>query len=179
MSRRLWVFDPPSRCIIGTVGMPGERTFYLQVNDATSQVCVRLEKQQAAVVSARVLEMLAEAGQTIDADSMARFDADPLTMPVEEDFTVGAIGLAWDPQIQRIVLEVHDDQAAEADEIGDDEDDAGDTIRIVLSPEAAAQFCARTQSVVSAGRPPCPLCGLVLEPTGHICPRANGYRRRY
>jgi len=32
-------------------------------------------------------------------------------------------------------------------------------------------------AVVSAGRPPCPFCNQPLEPSGHICPRANGYRR--
>ena len=30
--------------------------------------------------------------------------------------------------------------------------------------------------VVSAGRPPCPLCGLPLDTDGHVCPRQNGHR---
>ncbi|MCB1239503.1 MAG: DUF3090 family protein, partial [Tetrasphaera sp.] len=35
----------------------------------------------------------------------------------------------------------------------------------------------RAGALVAAGRPPCPFCGQALDPSGHICPRANGYRR--
>ncbi|HEY5033265.1 MAG TPA: DUF3090 family protein, partial [Actinomycetes bacterium] len=42
----------------------------------------------------------------------------------------------------------------------------------------ARAFAQRAAAVVGAGRPPCPFCGLPLDPTGHLCPRQNGYRRR-
>lgn len=177
MSRRIWNFSPPRRCVVGTVGLPGERTFYLQVSDDTTIVSLRIEKQQADLLASRILEILAEVGADGGGSSIDA-DAGPLVTPVEEDFSVGAIGLAWDPQTQSVVIEAHDEQAAEAAELGDDDDDAGDTVRIFLPVDEAVRFCARTRSVVAAGRPPCPLCGLVLEPSGHICPRANGYRRR-
>jgi uncharacterized repeat protein (TIGR03847 family) len=48
---------------------------------------------------------------------------------------------------------------------------------VFLSPESAQQFAARSQQVISAGRPPCPLCEEPLDPEGHLCPRSNGYRR--
>ena len=51
------------------------------------------------------------------------------------------------------------------------------TLRVVLDPPAARAFARRCGAVVSAGRPSCPFCGQPLDPTGHICPRANGYRR--
>jgi uncharacterized repeat protein (TIGR03847 family) len=178
VSRRIWTFSPPTRCVIGTVGLPGERTFYLQVSDETAIVSLRIEKQQADLLASRILEILAEVGLPTSTSTASDADAGPLTTPVEEDFSVGAIGLAWDPQSQSVIIEAHDEQAAEAAELGDDDDEAGDTVRVFLSVDQAAAFCARTKSVVAAGRPPCPLCGLVLEPTGHICPRANGYRRR-
>jgi uncharacterized repeat protein (TIGR03847 family) len=41
----------------------------------------------------------------------------------------------------------------------------------------ARAFIARALRVVAAGRPPCPLCSLPLDPEGHICPRQNGHRR--
>ena len=41
----------------------------------------------------------------------------------------------------------------------------------------ARAFARRCTRLVQAGRPPCPFCGGPLDPTGHICPRANGYRR--
>jgi hypothetical protein len=31
--------------------------------------------------------------------------------------------------------------------------------------------------VVNAGRAPCPFCGSPIDPAGHLCPRANGFRR--
>ena len=74
----------------------------------------------------------------------------------------------------------------EAHAAGEDETDvpdlesdaAGpDTVRIRLTAEAARAFVARAVAVVAAGRPPCPFCHLPLDPSGHICPRANGYRR--
>ncbi|HET9187201.1 MAG TPA: DUF3090 family protein, partial [Acidothermaceae bacterium] len=30
MPRQIFVFDPPERLVVGTVGQPGERTFFLQ-----------------------------------------------------------------------------------------------------------------------------------------------------
>ena len=44
-------------------------------------------------------------------------------------------------------------------------------------PESARQFATRSNRVISAGRPPCPLCDEPLDPEGHICVRTNGYRR--
>ena len=67
-----------------------------------------------------------------------------------------------------------------------DEPEAGDPevlaaeprqVRVVLSPARARAFARRAQSIVAAGRPPCPFCGGPLETDGHICPRANGYKR--
>jgi uncharacterized repeat protein (TIGR03847 family) len=46
-----------------------------------------------------------------------------------------------------------------------------------ITAEAARAFVDRARRVVSAGRPPCPLCGLPLDAEGHVCPRLNGYRR--
>jgi uncharacterized repeat protein (TIGR03847 family) len=46
-----------------------------------------------------------------------------------------------------------------------------------MAPAQARAFARRCARVVSAGRPACPFCGQPLDPTGHICPRANGYRR--
>ena len=70
-----------------------------------------------------------------------------------------------------VVIECHDQDPEEAEE------DAVQTLRVVLSPPAARAFARRCGAVVSAGRPSCPFCGQPLDPTGHICPRANGYRR--
>jgi uncharacterized repeat protein (TIGR03847 family) len=59
----------------------------------------------------------------------------------------------------------------------DDAEDGPDAVRVFLSPESARQFATRSNRVISAGRPPCPLCDEPLDPEGHICVRTNGYRR--
>jgi len=46
-----------------------------------------------------------------------------------------------------------------------------------ISGLAARAFVKRALALVAAGRPPCPFCGFPLDPGGHVCPRANGYRR--
>ena len=50
-------------------------------------------------------------------------------------------------------------------------------LRRPLPPDQAREFARRAGALVAAGRPPCPFCGQALDPSGHICPRANGYRR--
>ena len=98
-------------------------------------------------------------------------DTDPLLTPIEDEFRVDTLALAWDSGRGVLVIECHDQDPEEADE------EAVQTLRVVLSPEAARAFARRCRAVVSAGRPSCPFCGQPLDPTGHICPRANGYRR--
>jgi uncharacterized repeat protein (TIGR03847 family) len=74
-----------------------------------------------------------------------------------------------------------DGEAGSAPAIEDDEEDADgdgpDVLRVRLTAAMAREFARRAASVVSAGRPPCPFCGLPLDPAGHVCPRQNGYRR--
>ncbi len=49
-------------------------------------------------------------------------------------------------------------------------------LRIALTREQAAAFAIHATRLVEAGRPPCPLCGFPLDPSGHDCPRTNGHR---
>ena len=51
-----------------------------------------------------------------------------------------------------------------------------DVVRVQLEPNAALEFASGALAVVQAGRPPCPMCGEPLEPTGHFCTRRNGYQ---
>jgi hypothetical protein len=70
------------------------------------------------------------------------------------------------------------DQAGQAKFIADDDDDGPDTLRVWITAVQARSFAERSRAVVSAGRPPCPFCNQPLDARGHVCPRANGYRRR-
>jgi uncharacterized repeat protein (TIGR03847 family) len=60
MPRRRYIFDPPDRFVAGTVGEPGERTFFLQAREGGRVVSVALEKVQVAVLAERLGALLDE-----------------------------------------------------------------------------------------------------------------------
>lgn len=182
MPRQVFRFDPPARFVSGTVGQPGDRTFFLQASDGGRVVSVALEKGQVALLAERLEELLEEArrrGVEVP-PGRGQDDVGPLETPVEEEFRVGSVGLAWDGERERVVLEmlaVAEDEEAAAVEPFDEVTEGPDALRVVLDAPTVRAFVRRAQRVVAAGRPPCTLCGLPLDPDGHICPRHNGYRR--
>jgi uncharacterized repeat protein (TIGR03847 family) len=181
--RQVHLFDRPSRFVAGTVGQPGDRTFYLQASDADGRiVSVALEKSQVQILADRMSELLdevaARANTVIPPDADVD-DLEPLSSPIDEEFRVAAMGLAWDAEAQAVVVEAvaAGEEPIEEDAILSDADEGPDALRVTITPGAARSFVARARRVVAAGRPSCPLCSLPLDPTGHVCPRQNGYRR--
>jgi uncharacterized repeat protein (TIGR03847 family) len=181
--RQIFSFDRPDRFVAGTVGQPGERTFFLQAVDRGRVVSVALEKVQVAVLAERLEELLEEVRRRGAGDVPATApreleDTAPLDAPVEEEFRVGSMGLAWDGDTEQVVVEAlaRTEEDVEVEPLEDSEE-GPDTLRVRISAEAARAFIKRALRVVAAGRPPCPLCGLPLDPEGHICPRQNGHRR--
>jgi uncharacterized repeat protein (TIGR03847 family) len=186
MTRQVFDFTSPDRFVVGTVGMPGERTFFLQVRQGNVITSVALEKAQVSALAERVDQLLDEAatrtGSTGIPDAVAPglIDSAPMDAPIVEEFRVGAMALGWDEASDRVVIEAHavSEEDEEIPDIGDDDADGPDTLRVWMSAAYARAFAERARTVVSAGRPPCPFCSQPLDPSGHICPRANGYRRR-
>jgi uncharacterized repeat protein (TIGR03847 family) len=186
--RQVFLYDPPERFVAGTVGQPGQRTFFLQAVGAGRTTTVALEKEQVAVLAERIDELLDEvlrrSGGTAPVPAVAPNELDdlaPLDQPILEEFRVGTMALAWDADAERVVIEalarVPDEEEA-GDELPDDDDEDGpDLLRVRLSGATARAFAKRALSIVAAGRPPCPFCGLPIDPDGHVCPRQNGYRR--
>jgi uncharacterized repeat protein (TIGR03847 family) len=181
--RQVFDFDPPERFVAGTVGQPGERTFYLQASGGGRTVSVALEKVQVSVLAERLEELLEEVrrrgvGEVPVTAPRELEDTAPLDTPVEEEFRVGNMGLAWDGDTSQVVVEALAQTDEEVDvEPLSDATEGPDALRVRISAEAARAFVKRAQRVVAAGRPPCPLCGLPLDPEGHVCPRQNGHRR--
>ncbi len=184
MPRQVFVFDPPERFVAGTVGQPGDRTFYLQASGGGRTVSVALEKVQVQVLADRLEELLEEVrrrgvGEVPVLAPRELEDTAPLDAPVEEEFRVSTMGLAWDGELDKVVVEALAPQEGDNEEIEplSDADEGPDALRVRLSADMARAFIARAQRVVAAGRPPCPLCALPLDPEGHVCPRQNGHRR--
>jgi uncharacterized repeat protein (TIGR03847 family) len=186
-------YDAPDRFVAGTVGQPGERTFFLQAREGNRITSVICEKQQVSVLAEhldRVLdEVLIRSAGEVDvppASSRAR-DTDPLDAPITEEFRVGTMTIAWDPSIDRIVIELFSNVDVEEEEgtqetpgsaaEESDEIEADEVFVVKITASYARDFVARAQSLVAAGRPSCPFCLQPIDPHGHVCPRANGYRR--
>jgi uncharacterized repeat protein (TIGR03847 family) len=174
MTRRLFIFDEPDRFVPGTVGEPGDRTFYLQARKGRAVVSVVVEKSQVAVLAARMGELLSTVDRPPPAFQPVADDA-PLEEPLVEAFRVGAMALAWDASAERVMIEAQtEDAGGEYLEAADDDAAGPDLIRVRLAPEQAHAFVGRAERLVSAGRPTCPYCGEPLDPAGHFCARANG-----
>jgi uncharacterized repeat protein (TIGR03847 family) len=183
MSRVIHVFRQPERFVAGTVGAPGDRSFYLQAIQEARTVSVLLEKQQVSVLAERITALLQEVARRFGSDVPEGTDdpdADPLAVPLEEEFRVGTMGLGWDADSRSIVVELLAVSEEEVDEsvVLDDTEEGPDALRVFLSPDQARAFAERAERVVSAGRAPCPLCAEPLDPAGHVCIRLNGYHRR-
>ena len=165
-------FSRPERFIAGTVGEPGERAFYIQVRTSSRLFSVAVEKAQVQVISTRLDVMISEIRKANPLINIEKFPTDdsPLESPVDAEFQVGAMSLAWDEESALISIELY-----ELEE--DEEDSEGEVVEINISLGMAAAFSSRSKAVVNAGRLPCPFCGIPIDPRGHLCPRANGYRR--
>jgi len=186
MAGQLFEFDPPDRFVAGTVGQPGERTFYLQASGDGRLVSVALEKVQVQALAEKLDELLDEVRRRQGEESVVppatsreNEDVAPLDTPIDEEFRVGTLALAWDGDSASVLIEAQSalpEGEEEAPEATESTEFTGDMLRVRLTPAAARAFARRAQRVVAAGRPPCPLCGNPLDPQGHICPRQNGHR---
>ncbi|GAA4873285.1 DUF3090 family protein [Kitasatospora terrestris] len=190
MPRQVFFYDQPERFVAGTVGQPGARAFYLQASSRGRITSVLLEKGQVAALAERIEEVLDEALRRTGGDSAIPavapadlIDSAPLDLPLEQEFRVGTMALAWDGVEECLVVEAQayveePEDAEEADEgTAFDDEDGPDMLRVRLSGAMARVFAKRALELVDAGRKPCPFCNLPLDPEGHLCPRANGYRR--
>jgi uncharacterized repeat protein (TIGR03847 family) len=162
-------FDEVDAFTVGTVGDPGQRTFYVQVRGEGHSVTVKCEKQQAAAISQHVQRVLNDLPPPEDRPLPAALE---LSEPIDATFTLGPIGLGYDASSDRVLIQL--EEVGEVDEEGNelDSDDRGH-IRLLLSRGQAAAFCDRADAVVEAGRPPCQWCGNPIDPDGHACPRMN------
>ena len=187
MARLIFEFLRPERFLIGTVGVPGEREFYLQVKgDSFGKKVLAsfaLEKSQAAALAERSREMAKEVGRDFGPISNHLADLAPLETPIESEFPLGVMALSWLQDEELFFFEAQSIGDSRSDEVfeellQDDTLDAPPILRVKLTGQELITFAKRTELVVAAGRQPCVFCGGPINPGGHLCPRANGYRRQ-
>ena len=181
MPTRVHEFVWPDRVVVGTIGLPGARTFYLQVRAGTQIVSIAMEKQQSALLADKIDEIL---------DHLLTVHGNPHSVPtstpielvdndqleaVQEQFRTGAMSLGWDPTTAQVVIEAYPitDVDADSNDESLDEDDADvpEMLQVRMPVGTARAFAMRTREVVGAGRPACPLCGYPVDADGHVCTR--------
>lgn len=179
----LRTFENVSRFTVGTLGEPGSRSFWIQVRSGNVLVSVAAEKSQVSLLAERFQEMLREirlAHADIERPELIE-DREPLETPVIGEFRIGAIAIFFDEFTEKVQVDLRevniDVDEEEIFEIDSPSLDNIQVVRVYLSLAQVKSFALRAEALVKAGRPPCPFCALPIDPLGHICARANGYRR--
>ena len=175
MSTTVHEFTWPDRVVVGTIGVPGARAFYLQVRTRKQIVSIALEKQQSAQLAEKIDEIL---------DQLISLEGNPFSVPtstpielvdndqlepVQEQFRTGVMSLGWDPTTAQIVIEAYPLTDVDADGLLDDGAAVSEVLRVRMPVGTARAFAKRTREVVGAGRPACPLCGYPVDTDGHTC----------
>jgi uncharacterized repeat protein (TIGR03847 family) len=159
--------DPVDRIAVAALGEPGHRQFFLLARGAGRLLTLTCEKAQIQALLLRLHQMIEAQG--IAEPTKPAQDA-PL-QPGEPEWQVGEIGLGYHEERRMFVLVAS--QAA-ADETGPADDTP--SVRFWLSPQQVIAFSKQAETVLTAGRPMCPRCGLPMDPSGHPCPVSNGAR---
>jgi uncharacterized repeat protein (TIGR03847 family) len=163
------------RLSTGAVGEPGERAFYVQARNADTELTVLVEKEQVALLASEAVAFLDRLADEYPEDEVLLPPASAeLHEPTVPLFRARLIGLGFDPERELVLIELREhatDDDEETDVVVDDE--AGYVARIYATRPQVRAMAAHGAEVVEAGRPPCPLCGMAMDPTGHRCPRWN------
>ncbi len=160
------------------VGSPGRRTFYLQARGATGVSTYLVEKEQVSVLAEKVRELLVLLDQedTVLTASPSRDPGLALLEPVQAEWRAGSMGLSYDEEDDRVVIFLKEASADQEDEQEERADIESFDVRFRLRRDQARSFVLHAMAAVGEGRPLCQLCGLPMDPEGHLCPASNGHR---
>ena len=169
----------------GAVGTPGKRAFYIQARTENAQLTVLVEKEQVALLATEAVAFLDRIADDYPEAPASVPDTDTkLREPTVPLFRARLIGLGFDPERSRVLIELRerasededeDDQGEDFEMAAEDEDDeeAGYVARIYATRAQVRAMAARGAEAVAGGRPACPLCDMPMDPSGHVCPRWN------
>jgi len=165
----IFELDPVDHIAVAAVGEPGKRQFFLLATGLGRQLTLSCEKTQIQALLVRLSQMMEAQG--IPAAEHAR--ATSGLVPGEPEWRVGEMGLGYH-EARRMFVLVASEAAAGSE--GAPPDDDADSVRFWLSHDQVVAFAKQAETVLTAGRPLCPRCGLPMDPAGHPCPVSNGAR---
>lgn len=162
--------NPVSHLTVGTVGEPGNRTFYLQGSQGSQIISLVIEKQQAAMMAASFESLLIDLNSKHPEET--RTGAEPiwsdmrLREPIEPSFRVGHMGLGYNEDSDQVVLIAY--------ELVEEEEEPN-IVSFWTSRPQVKELIKHAATVVSSGRPICGNCGQPMDAEGHFCPNRNGH----
>ncbi|MCY3709985.1 MAG: DUF3090 domain-containing protein [Caldilineaceae bacterium] len=180
-------FNPVSAIVADAVGRPGQRTFFLQACQDGDMATLIMEKEQVAALATSILQLLEELEkERADLPAVEEETGVPsLREPLEPAFRVGQLGLGYDERqdLMVVIAQAIPDAGGEEQDLAagppspEMVDDEGNDqkARFYATRAQMRSLSEHALQVVAAGRPDCPLCGRVIEPDGHFCPRTNGH----
>lgn len=185
MASNVIELNPVSHITAGFIGVPGQRTFYLQARKGKTLVSLLLEKEQVTALAQSVLQLIEHLDQNFPAMSTAVLPRNmALEHPISPLFRVGQMGLGYDQERDLLVLVIQelqtvgaDDDEIENDTEADDDEERGNVVRLWASRGQMEAMARHAAEVVKQGRPVCPLCGQPINVDGHFCPPRNGHSR--
>ncbi len=167
----IYELDPVDRITVAAVGQPGDRRFFLMASGSGHTLTLGCEKSQIQALVVRLQQML-EAQQLEVPESTEPEVASP--EPGDPSWQIGEMGLGYHEARKMFVLVAS--QAAAGEETAEAPADDAPSVRFWLNHDQVIAFSKQAQSVLAAGRPLCPRCGLPMDPSGHPCPVMNGAR---
>ena len=162
-------FDDVDAFTTGALGVPGQRTFFIQVRRMGERVTIKCEKQHTAALADFLRQLISDQPPPSDR---------PLTVAMEladvseAAFELGGISLGFDKDLGRVIVQF--EEIAPVDDDGEELPDFnGGKVRVAITVGQASAFVEVAEAAVAAGRPNCLFCGRPIDPHGHMCPRMN------
>jgi uncharacterized repeat protein (TIGR03847 family) len=168
----IYELDPVDRIAIAAVGEPGQRRFLLQATGSGRTLTLGCEKGQIQALMVRLHQMLE--AQQIEISEPSEEATLGGADPGEPEWQIGEMGLGYHEARRMFVLVASQAAAGEPPEAPPA--DNAPSVRFWLSHDQVLAFSKQAESVLAAGRPLCPRCGLPMDPSGHPCPVMNGAR---
>jgi uncharacterized repeat protein (TIGR03847 family) len=168
-------FDEVDTFAAAAIGEPGSRVFYLHARAGSQRVTVKCEKQQVTAISQYLRRVLSDLPPPEDRPLPGAVELGELEDVANQAFVLGPIGLGYDRGNDRVLVQLEELVASDADEDEETAEPATDRghIRLYVTRSQAAAFCDHADEIVAAGRPLCMWCGFPIDPQGHPCPRMN------
>ena len=162
-------FEEPDFFTAGAVGKPGERVFFLQAREKGQLITLKCEKEQVRALAEYLSGIITKLGKpkgTVPTD----MDLLPFAEP---RWIVATMGVGYDEEHGRIIVEAH--ELFEEEEEGQREGEEPAAARVRISLEQAQALADRAKELMKGSRPNCPICSGPMDPGGHVCPRSNGH----